>query len=141
MRLSLNDLCVFFFQLYGELFPAVAFYNIGQEIEILADGFKTTCPQEGIPVSPCRLNLDELSLLNELVLSIYHRQPLSHRLTHMLVDQCNQWSAASFVRYRAVSGKDVFLSKESPLLKRCVLFMYLYVLLSLAVDKVNISSI
>ena len=105
-------------QLYGELFPAVAFYNIGQEIEILADGFKTTCPQESIPISPSRLNMDELSALNELVLSIYHKQPLSHRLSHMLVEHCNQWCAASFVRCRAVSGKDVYLSKESPLLKR-----------------------
>lgn len=113
-----KSLGVAFDKIYGELFPAVAFYNVGQEIELLIDGFKTNCPCEPIPISPSRLNIDDISLLNELVLSMYHNFSLSHRLLVLVVEQCNQWCTSLYVRCRTVSGRDIFISKESPLLKR-----------------------
>jgi hypothetical protein len=86
-----KNMGVAFDKIFGELFPAVSFYNVGQEIEILPDGFKTTCPVESVPVSLNRLNMDDISTLNELVLAIYHQHPLSYRLTTLLADQCNKW--------------------------------------------------
>ncbi len=113
-----KSLGVAFDKIFGELFPAVAFYNVDQQLEIVSTGFQTTCPFEPIPVSPSRLNLDDISLLNELVLSLYYRHPLSHRLLVLVAEHCNQWSTSNFTRCRAVSGKDVFVAKESPLLRR-----------------------
>lgn len=109
---------VAFDKIFGELYPAVAFYNVGQELEILIDGFKTTSSFESIPISPCRLNMDDISVLNELVLSLYRRHPLSHRLQVLVAEHCNQWCFAAHVRSRAVSGRDVFLATESALLNR-----------------------
>lgn len=113
-----KNLGVAFDKIFGELYPAVAFYNVGQELEILVDGFKSTCPCEPIPISPSRMTLDEISLLNEMILSMYHRRPLSARLLHTLTEHCNQWCTGSYVRCRAVSGKDVFLATDSALLRQ-----------------------
>ena len=115
-----KSLGIAFDRVFGELYPAVAFYNVGQELEILTDGFRTTCTFESIPVSPCRLNLDDLSVLNELALCLYRRHALSHRLLVLVAEQCNVWCTAAHVRARAVSGRDVMLATESALLSRYV---------------------
>jgi hypothetical protein len=109
---------VAFEKVYGELYPAAAFYNVGQELEILTDGCMTMSTFESIPISPSRLNMDDISLLNELVLCLYRRYPLSHRLQVLVAEQCNQWCLAGHVRCRAVSGRDVLLATESALLKK-----------------------
>ena len=46
-----------FDKICGELYPAVAFYNTGQELEIIPEGFRASCPQEATECSPSRLNL------------------------------------------------------------------------------------
>jgi hypothetical protein len=107
-----------FDKIYGDLYPAVAFYNIGQELQILPDGCKTTCSHESIPISPSKLSMDDISLLNELILCMYSENPLSHRLSVMIAEHCNQWCSSIYMRYRTVSKKDIFLAIESPLLKR-----------------------
>ncbi len=114
-----KSLGIAFDKIYGDLYPAVAFYNIGQELQILPDSFKTTCSHEPIPISPARLNFDELSLMNELILCLYSRTSLSPRIALMVAEHCNQWcSNQGYVRARTVSKRDIFLSVESPLLKR-----------------------
>lgn len=113
-----KNLGVAFDKIYGDLYPAVAFYNAQQELQILPEGFKASNPHEAIPVSLARLNMDELSLTNELLLSLYLRRGLSHRLAVLVAEQCNQWCSPIYVRCKAVSQKDIFLSVDSPLLKR-----------------------
>lgn len=51
------SLGVAFDKMCGELYPAVAFYNTGQELEIIPEGFRASCPQEATECSPSRLNL------------------------------------------------------------------------------------
>ena len=113
-----RNLGIAFDKIYGELYPAVAFYNAGQELEILSDGFRTNSTFESIPVSPSNLNLDDISVLNELILCIYKKQPLSYRLNLLISDHCNNWCHANQLRYKAVSGKEIFLDIDSSLLKR-----------------------
>lgn len=52
-----KSLGVAFDKMCGELYPAVAFYNTGQELEIIPEGFRASCPQEAMECSPSRLNL------------------------------------------------------------------------------------
>ena len=52
-----KSLGVAFDKICGELYPAVAFYNTGQELEIIPEGFRASCPQEATECSPSRLNL------------------------------------------------------------------------------------
>ena len=52
-----KSLGVAFDKMCGELYPAVAFYNTGQELEIIPEGFRASCPQEATECSPSRLNL------------------------------------------------------------------------------------
>ena len=44
-----SPLGVAFSDIHGELYPAVAFYNMGRELEIVRESFHTTCPQEPSP--------------------------------------------------------------------------------------------
>ena len=113
-----KPLGVAFEKIYGDLYPAVAFYNVGQELQISCDGFKTSCAHEPIPISPSRLSMDDVSLLTELILSLRSKAALSHRLAVMVAEHCNQWCTTVYVRCRAVSRKELFLATESPLLKR-----------------------
>ncbi|RYH27830.1 hypothetical protein EON65_13005 [archaeon] len=113
-----KSLGVAFDKIYGDLYPAVAFYNVGQELQIVTDGFRTSCAHEPIPISPTRLSMDDVGLVNELLLSLYLGKPLSHRLAVLVAEHCNQWCTTIYVRCRAVSQKDIFLATDSPLLKR-----------------------
>lgn len=113
-----RNLGIAFDKIYGDLYPAVAFYNTGQEISIVPSSFKTSCAHEPIPISMTRLSMDDISLLNEILLSMYTQAPISHRIATLVAEHCNQWCTTQFVRCRAISKRDVFLATESPLLKR-----------------------
>ena len=52
-----KPLGVAFDKICGELFPAVAFYNMGQELEIIPEGFRSSCSQEVFQSPPTRFNL------------------------------------------------------------------------------------
>jgi SPRY domain len=52
-----KQLGVAFDKICGELYPAVAFYNVGQELEIIPEGFRASCAQAATHSSPARLNL------------------------------------------------------------------------------------
>lgn len=109
---------VAFDKIYGELFPAVAFYNVGQELEILMDSFHTTCPHERIPCSPSRLNTDEISMITEMIYCINAGAPMSSRILGIVADHCNQWCSGLWIRRKAISGKSTFICKKSPLLQK-----------------------
>ena len=113
---------VAFDKIYGELFPAVAFYNVGQELEIVVDGFQTTCPEEPIPCSPCRLHTNDVSTATELMICMSRGCPFSPRVLGLIADQCNQWCGGQQKRYKAVSGLTVLLECASPLLRKYGLF-------------------
>jgi hypothetical protein len=127
-----KSLGIAFDKLYGDLYPAVAFYNIGQELQIIPDSFKTiavtssssshsshsSAASDALPVSLSKLNLDDVSLLNEFILCLASKSSFSYRLATMIAEHCNTWCTSIFVRYRTVSKRDIFLAIESPLLKR-----------------------
>ena len=52
-----KNLGLAFDKIYGELYPAVAFYNVGQELEIITQGFKSTCYQNNYQSSSAKINL------------------------------------------------------------------------------------
>ena len=52
-----KQLGVAFDKICGELYPAVAFYNVGQELEIIPEGFRASCAQVATHSSSARLNL------------------------------------------------------------------------------------
>ena len=109
---------VAFDKIYGELFPAVAFYNVGQELEILMDSFHTTCPHERIPCSPSRLNTDEISILTEMIYCVNAGAPMSTRILGLIADHCNQWCSGLWIRRKAISGKSTYICKKSLLLQK-----------------------
>eukprot|EP01041_Mallomonas_annulata_P001258 gene1258-2435_t len=112
-----KTLGVAFDKIYGELFPAVAFYNVGQEVEIVVEGCHTSCPHEPIPCSPSRVNMDELCLLTDFLYGINNRTPVPHRVLEVVAEQCTAWTNGSLVRKRAISGRGIYLCTKSPLLR------------------------
>ena len=113
-----NPLGVAFTDLYGQFYPAIAFYNMGQELEIVRDSFRTTCPQEPIPCSPDRFNLHEVSRATEMLLCMEHRIPFSPILCALLADECNTWCSCLQKLHVSVSGKAVLLDQKGALLER-----------------------
>ena len=52
-----KNLGLAFDKIFGELYPAVAFYNVGQELEIVTQGFKSSCNQDNYQSLPAKINL------------------------------------------------------------------------------------
>jgi alpha-tubulin suppressor-like RCC1 family protein len=103
---------VAFDKIYGEIFPAVAFYNVGQELEIVMDSFHTTCPQEPIPCCvSSRSNVDEISVLWEMLYCLHTNTPLSFRILSLVAEHSNSWCHLSQIRCKIASGKNIFLNK------------------------------
>jgi len=111
-----KTLGIAFDKIYGELFPAVAFYNVGQEVEIVSDSFRTFCPPVPFPCSPSIVNLDQFSLLSEMMNSLSMRKPFSFRVLDSILTHLKSWCSGNVIRKKAVSGRYVFLKKESKLL-------------------------
>lgn len=113
-----KSLGVAFDKLYGEFFPAVAFYNVGQEVEIVCDSamVSSCCPYEPIPCSPSRIHLDDISLLLEAVYCLSASSPFSSRLLDCVSSHCSSWFANKISRHRLRSGRQVMLELDSPLL-------------------------
>lgn len=109
---------VAFDKVFGELYPAVAFYNVGQEIEILPQTFVTSCPQQVIPCSPSCANLDEISILMEMSFCMQTSTPISHRLLSVIGASLNDWCSGAIKRCKMYSGKYLFLDLQSALLTR-----------------------
>jgi len=82
-----------FDKIYGEVFPAVAFYNVGQELELLPDGFHTTCPCEPIPCSLANRSRLTHSVGEglELMLCLQERAALSSRQLAAVAAAGNEW--------------------------------------------------
>ena len=111
-----KTLGIAFDRIYGELFPAIAFYNVGQEVEIVSDSFRTFCPPVPFPCSPSVVNLDQFSLVSEMVHCIALRRPFSMRLLDMISTHLKSWASGTVIRRKAVSGRFVFLNQKSQLL-------------------------
>jgi hypothetical protein len=112
-----KTLGVGFTNVYGELFPAVAFYNAGQEVELLPDAFRTSSPQEPIHVSPSRLRLDDMGLLTEMLGCLSSRSALPPHLLEAVRESCVAWSSGGQLRRRAASGRHMLILKTEPLLE------------------------
>jgi hypothetical protein len=113
-----KTLGIAFDKIYGELFPAIAFYNVGQEVEIVSDSFRTFCPPVPFPCSPSIVNLDQFSLLSEMMCCVSMRKPFSMRVLDMILTHLKSWCSGNVLRKKAVSGRFIFLNKESQLLKK-----------------------
>ena len=107
-----------FNNVYGELYPAVAFYNMGQELEIVRESFHTTAPREPIPCSPHRFNMHDVAVSSEIMLCMKHRTPFSHRLHVLFANECNTWCSSLQRLHKTVSGRYLFIDQKSPLLER-----------------------
>ena len=77
---------VAFDKMCGELYPAVAFYNVGQELEIIPEGFRTSCCQDAIQCTPARLDLHGTLLMMILLLHVLSWRCSTSAGNH---DQCN----------------------------------------------------
>ena len=115
-----KSLGVAFDKICGELYPAVAFYNVGQELEIVPNSFTSSCPQDTIPCTPARLNLSAVSNLTELLLCINTGVPLSLRTLTAVAEHCNQWAQGKQIRLKVLSGRCMFIStdEQAPLLRQ-----------------------
>lgn len=71
--------------IFGEYFPAVAFYSLHQELELLPSSFKSALPQEVVPCSLSALNLNQISNLMELIFCIQTKTSFSYRLLRDLI--------------------------------------------------------
>lgn len=81
-----KQLGVAFDKICGELYPAVAFYNVGQELEIIPEGFRASCAQAATHSSPARLNLHgktELIIFVMLNLTVEFTIPLACMISGM----------------------------------------------------------
>ena len=115
-----KSLGVAFDKICGELYPAVAFYNVGQELEIVPNSFTSSCPQDTIPCTPARLNLSAVSNLTELLLCINTGVPLSLRVLTAVAEHCNQWVQGKQIRLKVLSGRCMFISTDehAPLMRQ-----------------------
>ena len=93
-------------------------FFIFQELEILVESLSSTCALEPAPSSPSQLNIDHISLLTEMSLSLKTRSALPRRLLEAVCDQCNDWCSDAVVRARATSGMSIFLKTKSPILSK-----------------------
>ncbi len=107
---------VAFDKMFGELYPAVAFYNVGQEIEILIDSFRTTCPQEALPCSPSSLTINDISVISEIMLCITSNSLFSPRILSIILHHANEWCASTTIRSLIVSGRNIFIQTKSEML-------------------------
>lgn len=107
---------VAFDKMFGELYPAVAFYNVGQEIEILIDSFRTTCPHESLPCSPSSLTINDISVISEIMLCISSNSLFSPRILSIILNHANEWCASTTIRSLLVSGRNIFILTKSELL-------------------------
>ena len=105
-----------FSNIKGELFPAVAFYNMGQEMEIKCEGFSASMPVEPIPCSAFRYNLNDISLTTELLYCINARAQFPSHLQHLIAVHCNNWCSGLQRIFQMVSGRYVILDQRSPML-------------------------
>ena len=111
-----KPLGIAFDKIYGELYPAVAFYNVGQEVEIVTDSARTLCPPVPLPCSPSILNLDNISLVHEMLYCLATKNSFSPRVLELISEHLTLWTSGTVVRKKALSGSQVFLSTKSPLL-------------------------
>jgi len=109
---------VAFDKLYGELFPAVAFYNAGQEVEIISDSCRSVSQPMGVPCSPAIMNLNDCSLVAEMLYCLINKVGFSSRVLDMIVQHLNMWTSGLVMRKRAVSGSNIYVNKKSALLQQ-----------------------
>lgn len=109
---------VAFDKIFGQYYPAVAFYNVGQEIEILPEKFTATIPRDMIPCSLSLLNINDISIISELIFCIQTKASFSYRLLQIIATTLDEWCSGSIYRYKTSTGKYVFLSTQSQLLSK-----------------------
>ena len=108
-----KTLGVGFSGVYGELFPAVAFYNAGQQVEVVLDSFRTSVPQEPIPISPTRISLSDLCLIRDILSGLNSKAGFSPITYELLCSSCNLWCTEVQTRCKASSGRQVLILKKS----------------------------
>jgi hypothetical protein len=93
------DLGVAFDGLAGEIYPAVAFYNQGQQISLLPYSFM--CPGAGayIKDSPTSVGVPDAIELAQIMGSIKTRQPMPSEVLRTVYSSYVSWSNGTTVRY------------------------------------------
>ena len=112
-----KTLGVGFNNVFGELYPAVAFYNAGQEVELLLNNCRGNFPHEPPLVSPSRIIFSDVSLYSEIQYCLAYSTPIPLHICAILAGFCNEWSSSMLLRRRAVSGRFIILNKNHNLLQ------------------------
>lgn len=100
---------------FGEFYPAVAFYSVGQEVEIMSEGYQATAANETglIGCTPGYNNIGDCSLVMEYIMCLYSKYAsLSWQLMEELTQQCNLFCNGLQHRVLSVSGKYILLNTD-----------------------------
>eukprot|EP01035_Chromulina_nebulosa_P017384 gene17384-22933_t len=101
-----------FTNLYGEFYPAVAFYNKDQELEIISSSYSSTCSPTIIPISLTSLNHYELSLIYEMMHCLHTSSMLSYISIRDIVSTVNEWCSNHTIRVKIYTGRTPYGTGE-----------------------------
>mmetsp|Transcript_83789 Transcript_83789/g.236753 ORF Transcript_83789/g.236753 Transcript_83789/m.236753 type:complete len:3060 (-) Transcript_83789:463-9642(-) len=98
------DLGVAFDGLGGELYPAVAFYNQGQQVSLLPSTF--SCPGAGVVIadSPMSVSIQNAVELSEVMGSMKCRRPLPEPAVRQMHQAYTEWCNNTTIRYMTRAG-------------------------------------
>lgn len=119
-----------FERIHGNLFPAVAFYNMGQEVQIISSEFRPTKGSMGFMSflsSPSLSSLYKMNISQEMFNHLYFGKMavgLSCELANLIATDCNQWcNPELYLVARTISHVDIYMTKKSELLDKAELIV------------------
>jgi len=113
---------VAFDKLYGDVFPAISFYNSGQSVQIVSSEIRSAKSTQGrFGLSPFGASgLHKIAVIQELQHYFYWNKLgryLSYEIAELICNDCNRWcNSQVYVLSRTVTQQDIYLSQRSPLL-------------------------
>jgi len=113
-----TDYGVAFRGLYGQLYPAVAFYNKGQRVRLLLSS--SACQGAGlmIPNSPSTFGIETLDYFVRLTRSLSTRRTPCAGTRYRSFKLCQSWEAGHLKQYMTVYGYALRLDSSSLACKR-----------------------
>lgn len=111
-----NSCGVAFRDLSGELFPAVAFYNLGQSVTLVHDGMD--CPGANVAVTgaPSQVTVPEVAGVAEALQSFASGSPLPRAFVDDAWEEFEAWRSGARQRYPTRSGFELSFDISPPTL-------------------------
>jgi len=113
-----------FEKIYGDMYPAVAFYNMGQVVQIMSSETKPSkCIRGSFSVTPFSNScLYNITLFEEISYYLYWNRSfgyLSYEVAELVCKECNHWcNPQLFSLVRTISQQDIYLLKVSSILEQ-----------------------